>query len=322
MEDIGMELSERIQIARERAEMSNEQVCEALSIDQSDLDAWETGEQEPSLAQITKMCELFQVSSEYLLFGKDSEGKFATKYCTKCREELPSGVKYCPQCGQKIQRPKSDISQTRKTPAKQDRTFSPGKSYTIIIRTDLDHWDDTLYGIQQFFESGGYDQNGVLTDGKCISQCSAEEIEDAQAHLQDILCRDLIAILCRNMSYDNALKVLEVFSNRATVYIYYDEDGTALSQLMKGTPVESCELEQTDDPYAILEQEDDAAYKTPKDKWISFLLCLFLGGIGAHKFYEGKIGMGILYLFTGGLFLIGAIIDLLIILTKPNPYYV
>lgn len=40
------------------------------------------------------------------------------------------------------------------------------------------------------------------------------------------------------------------------------------------------------------------------------------------KFYEGKIGMGILYLFTGGLFVIGVIIDLIAILGKPNPYFV
>ena len=39
-----------------------------------------------------------------------------------------------------------------------------------------------------------------------------------------------------------------------------------------------------------------------KSKWAAFFLCLFLGLIGAHKFYEGKIGMGVLYIFTGGLF--------------------
>lgn len=59
-----------------------------------------------------------------------------------------------------------------------------------------------------------------------------------------------------------------------------------------------------------------------KNKWVAFLLCLFLGVIGAHKFYEGKIGMGILYLFTLGLFGIGVIVDLIVLLTKPNPYYV
>ena len=58
------------------------------------------------------------------------------------------------------------------------------------------------------------------------------------------------------------------------------------------------------------------------DKWISFLLCFFLGIVGAHKFYEGKTGMGILYIFSLGLFGIGWFIDLIIILFKPNPYYV
>lgn len=59
-----------------------------------------------------------------------------------------------------------------------------------------------------------------------------------------------------------------------------------------------------------------------KNKWVAFFLCLFLGVFGIHKFYEGKAGMGILYLFTGGLCGIGWFIDLIIILCKPNPYYV
>ncbi len=59
-----------------------------------------------------------------------------------------------------------------------------------------------------------------------------------------------------------------------------------------------------------------------KDKWVAFVLCFFIGEFGAHKFYEGKIGMGILYLLTFGLFGIGWLIDWIVILTKPNPYYV
>nr|DAQ49474.1 MAG TPA: TM2 domain [Caudoviricetes sp.] len=58
------------------------------------------------------------------------------------------------------------------------------------------------------------------------------------------------------------------------------------------------------------------------NKWIAALLCFFLGCMGAHKFYEGKIGMGILYLFTAGLLGIGALVDFIVILTKPDPYYV
>ena len=60
--------------------------------------------------------------------------------------------------------------------------------------------------------------------------------------------------------------------------------------------------------------------KKAKNKWISLALCIFT--FFGHKFYEGKIGMGILYLLTMGIFGIGTFIDAIIILTKPNPYYV
>lgn len=60
----------------------------------------------------------------------------------------------------------------------------------------------------------------------------------------------------------------------------------------------------------------------PKNKWLSFLLCFFFGEFGVHRFYEGKIGTGLLWLFTFGLFGIGWFIDLIILLCKPNPYYV
>ena len=60
----------------------------------------------------------------------------------------------------------------------------------------------------------------------------------------------------------------------------------------------------------------------PRNKWVAVLLCFFLGFLGGHKFYEGKAGMGILYILTCGLFGIGAIIDFIVLLCKPNPYYV
>lgn len=60
----------------------------------------------------------------------------------------------------------------------------------------------------------------------------------------------------------------------------------------------------------------------PKNKWIALLLLIFLGGFGAHKFYEGKILMGIVYIFTVGFFGIGWIVDFFALLFKPNPYYV
>ena len=59
-----------------------------------------------------------------------------------------------------------------------------------------------------------------------------------------------------------------------------------------------------------------------RNKWISFLLCILLGYIGAHKFYEGKILFGLIYLFTFGIFGIGVLVYAIILLLKSNPYYV
>lgn len=47
-----------------------------------------------------------------------------------------------------------------------------------------------------------------------------------------------------------------------------------------------------------------------KDKTTAVILCLFLGHLGAHRFYVGKIGTGILWVFTCGLFGIGSLVDL------------
>lgn len=42
-----------------------------------------------------------------------------------------------------------------------------------------------------------------------------------------------------------------------------------------------------------------------------FLLFLFLGWLGAHRFYAGKIGTAILYIFTFGGVGIWALVDLI-----------
>ena len=53
---------------------------------------------------------------------------------------------------------------------------------------------------------------------------------------------------------------------------------------------------------------------TDKRKLPAFLLCFFLGFLGAHRFYVGKIGTGVLQLLTLGGLGIWALIDCIIIL--------
>lgn len=43
---------------------------------------------------------------------------------------------------------------------------------------------------------------------------------------------------------------------------------------------------------------------------LAWIFLTFLGFFGVHRFYMGKIFTGLLYLFTGGLFLLGWLYDL------------
>lgn len=52
------------------------------------------------------------------------------------------------------------------------------------------------------------------------------------------------------------------------------------------------------DPY----EEYNSLPKKEKSKWTALLLCLFFGFLGAHKFYEGKPTVAVLYACTAGLF--------------------
>lgn len=53
---------------------------------------------------------------------------------------------------------------------------------------------------------------------------------------------------------------------------------------------------------------------SPKSRAVAALLCFFLGYLGVHRFYAGKVGTGILWLLTFGLFGIGELIDFIMII--------
>lgn len=46
-----------------------------------------------------------------------------------------------------------------------------------------------------------------------------------------------------------------------------------------------------------------------RNRWLALALCLVGGFLGVHRFYTGKVGTGVLYILTGGLFGVGAFVD-------------
>ncbi|HHW84069.1 MAG TPA: TM2 domain-containing protein [Actinomycetales bacterium] len=54
-------------------------------------------------------------------------------------------------------------------------------------------------------------------------------------------------------------------------------------------------------------------YVSHRSRTAALLLCFFLGVLGVHRFYVGKVGTGLVWFFTIGMFGIGVLIDFLLI---------
>ena len=60
-----------------------------------------------------------------------------------------------------------------------------------------------------------------------------------------------------------------------------------------------------------MDRRADLRYQSgPLDYTLAWILLTFLGYLGIHRFYLGKWITGLLYMFTGGLFLLGWLYDL------------
>jgi TM2 domain-containing membrane protein YozV len=123
---------------------------------------------------------------------------------------------------------------------------------------------------------------------------------------------DNIIVLNENKTYENSSVLNEVKdqwkSSRLTIENNpKNDDGSAerfesinKNDLKKHSKISKKPIENDEKEYS----------------WTAaILLCFFLGVLGIHRFYLGHIGMGVLYLLTGGLCGIGALIDFILLLT-------
>lgn len=111
-------------------------------------------------------------------------------------------------------------------------------------------------------------------------------------------------------------------SRSGSVYQVTTEDCTCTDFKMRKLPCKHMymlDLALEKELLKALDQKQTTVAKAKgkgKNKILEFYLALLFGWTGAHRFYTGKIVSGIIWLLTGGLFLIGWIVDMLVILIR------
>lgn len=77
-----------------------------------------------------------------------------------------------------------------------------------------------------------------------------------------------------------------------------------------------------DDDFEAVKRKVKQQFGIWKNKKVALTLCIFLGWMGAHRYYEGKFITALIYTFSFGILGIGWVIDIIRLILKPNPYLV
>ena len=102
---------------------------------------------------------------------------------------------------------------------------------------------------------------------------------------------------------------LKVQKNAKTAPVQYN---TAPQYIVAASTSDSADpANQNQQVVQIIQSSEQ---RSDKSRGVAAVLCFFFGTLGIHRFYVGKIGTGLLWLFTLGFFGIGDIIDFLMII--------
>lgn len=75
---------------------------------------------------------------------------------------------------------------------------------------------------------------------------------------------------------------------------------TELYELERHRAAAKQEAKSQDEPVRVKLEET----RSPRSRATAMLLCIFLGFAGAHRFYTGKVGTGVIYIFLSALWVI------------------
>ena len=100
-----MELKDRIAAVRKAAGLTQEQLGELVGVTRQAVSKWESGQTVPDAATIAALCQVLQVSADYLLLGKEADGSDAPAApaytppdtCPCCGRPVEGTI--CPVCG-------------------------------------------------------------------------------------------------------------------------------------------------------------------------------------------------------------------------------
>lgn len=184
----------------------------------------------------------------------------------------------------------------------------------IIIYGDIDI--SPLYisidGGKEITISGKYPRSLTVSAGAHkIFATTVSKFERAANNLSDGGFVDTLAQSMQNSTNTTLSGELE-FGSTDVLLIEVEQKGMKTNVYNK--LVSAAEA----DNYIHMEQVIEYGEKEPgqKNKWVALLLCALFGVFGVHRFYEGKIGTGILYLLTLGFFGLGVLIDFFKILFR------